>query len=138
MGSPNHTITAYEAAVAASHIALVSLLAIPTGLLSFAHRRNKDTPPRSLWDDSLPTLGLYDRGMETAAEARVAENRGEFVPLKFSAETDRRGRDHVGAMPVLEWKQHEAEGEFLVEKCEGLYETFRKLETGKGGKANGR
>lgn len=122
-----------------THIALASLMAIPTSLLAFAHRRNKDDPPRSLWDDSIPTLSLYaDTGMETAAEARDMEQRGEYVPLKFSAETDRHGRDHVGVVPVLQWAEHAKEGEFLVEKCEGLYQTFAKLEASGGKeKSNG-
>ena len=139
LGSPNHTIEPYEAAVSATHIALASLMAIPTSLLAFAHRRDKDGPPRSLWDDSLPTLALYaDVGTETAAEARDMEQRGQYVPLKFSSETDRRGQGHVGAVPVLQWAKYAKESEFLVEKCEGLYQTFAKLEAKGGkGKTNG-
>lgn len=72
---------------------------------------------------------MYDHGLETADEMREAEKRGEFIPLKYSAETDRRGREHVGVMPVLEWKRFEPESEFLLEKCEGLYATFVKLES---------
>ena len=76
--------------------------------------------------------------METAAETREMEQRGAYVPLKFSAETDRCGREHVGVVPVLQWSKHAKEGEFLVEKCEGLYQTFAKLEaSGEKGKTNG-
>ena len=78
----------------------------------------------------MPTLALYDTGMETAVEARETEQRGEYVPLKFSAETDWLGRPHVGVAPVLEWAKHEKEGAFLVDKCDGLYQTFVKLEAG--------
>lgn len=66
--------------------------------------------------------------METASEAREAEQRGDYVPLKFGAEADRCGREHIGVTPVLEWAKYEKEGEFLVDKCEGLYQAFAKLE----------
>ncbi|KIP09853.1 hypothetical protein PHLGIDRAFT_102186 [Phlebiopsis gigantea 11061_1 CR5-6] len=138
-GSPNHTITPYGAAISATHIALASLLAIPSSLLAFAHRKNTDDPPRSLWDDSLSTLSLYaDCGMESAAEARDREQHGQYVPLKFSSQTDSHGEGYVGVMPVLQWAKHAEESEFLVEKCEGLYQTFVKLEAKDGkGKVNG-
>lgn len=126
-GSPNHPIVPYTSAVSAAHIALVSLLAIPTSLLAFAHRSSKGDPPASCWDDSLATCNIYDDGLRSADEARETEQRGEYVPLKFSARTDRWGRDHVGVMPVLDWKNNEKESEFLIEKCESLYEAFYKL-----------
>ena len=127
-GSPNHTITPYEAAVSATHLALVSILAIPTSLLAFAHVRSTSEPPPSLWDDSLPTMRMYDTGMQSARAARKAEEGGRYVPLKFSSVTDWRRREHVSPMPVLEWDTHEKEGAFLVDKCEALYQSFLKLE----------
>lgn len=39
-------------------------------------------------------------------------------------------------MTVLEWEEHEKEADFLVEKCESLYQSFFKLEVG-ASKANG-
>lgn len=128
MGSRNHTITAYESAVSATHIALVSILAIPTSLLAFAQVRETSDPPPSLWEDSLPTMGMYDTGIQSARQAKVSEENGFFVPHKFSSETDRCGRDSVGAMPILEWEQHKQDASYLVDKCESLYQTFLKLE----------
>lgn len=125
--SPNHLIVPYTSAISVTHFALVSIFAIPTGLLAFAHRRSAGDPPASCWDDSLATCKFYKDGLRSADDAREAEQRGEFVPLKFSAQCDRWGRPYVGVVPVLDWKQNEKEGEFLVEKCEGLYDAFRKL-----------
>lgn len=85
---------------------------------------------------------MYRDGLRAADEARELEQRGEFVPLKFSAQADRWGRPYVGVAPVLDWKANAKEGEFLVGKCEGLYDAFRKLNTprekaGANGHANG-
>lgn len=106
----------------------MSLLAIPTGLLAYAHVRAQDDPPATLWDDSLVTTALYDTGLQSSEAAKAAEERGDFVAMKFSSETDRWGSEHVNAMPILEWDKHEKEGDFLVEKCEALYRSFSKLE----------
>lgn len=65
--------------------------------------------------------------MQTADEIREIEERGEYVPLKFSSEVNRWGQTQVNVMPVLEWKKHEKEGDFLLEKCDGLYNAFTKL-----------
>ncbi|KAJ3534524.1 hypothetical protein NM688_g7122 [Phlebia brevispora] len=136
IGSPNHTITAYEAAASATHIALVSLLAIPSSLLAFSHRRHK-TQSSSLWDDSLPTMNLYTGGLQSAKKSRDAEEMGVYAPLKFSSETDRCGHDRVGAMPVLEWEEHQKEASYLVLRCESLYQNFLTLQKSKRDKDNG-
>ncbi|KAJ6627352.1 hypothetical protein B0H10DRAFT_2288447 [Mycena sp. CBHHK59/15] len=47
-------------------------------------------------------------------------------PVRFGAETDRWGNPRVGITPVKEWKENEAQGELLVERCDGLYKDFSK------------
>ena len=139
-GSRNHTISPYESAASAVHIALVSMIAIPTGLLGYMHTSNieADTPP-TLWEDSLPTAAMYATGMQSAKRSREREEDGLYVPIKYGSMTDRSGRDYVGAMPVIEWEEHEKEAEFLVGKCESLYESLSKLgvqEKGRNGLPN--
>ena len=102
-GSRNHTISPYESAASAVHIALVSMIAIPTGLLGYMHTSNieADTPP-TLWEDSLPTAAMYATGMQSAKRSREREEDGLYVPIKYGSMTDRSGRDYVGAMPVID------------------------------------
>lgn len=73
-------------------------------------------------------MSLYDTGVQSAKNSRTAAESGRYVPLKFSSETDCRGRDHVGATPVLDWEEHETESTYLVDKCDRLYQTFTNLE----------
>lgn len=123
----NHPISGFTAAVSAVHIALVSLTAIPASLLAYSRVRSKSVPPSSLWEDSLSNMSMYDNGLKSADDVKAAELKGQTVPLKFGAETDRLGRDRVGVMPVLEWAEHDAEAEFLLDKCESLYTSFHAL-----------
>ncbi|KAJ7087287.1 hypothetical protein B0H15DRAFT_909161 [Mycena belliarum] len=44
-----------------------------------------------------------------------------LVPIRFGAETDRWGNPEVGTTPVEEWKEHAADGEILLGKCEDIY-----------------
>ncbi|KAI0698879.1 hypothetical protein BC835DRAFT_1268627 [Cytidiella melzeri] len=131
-GSPNHPVTAVKGAMSATYCALASLAIIPTSLLGFSHIQSSKTPPSSLWEDSLPNMTLYERGLESAEAVKAAELRGEFVPLKFGVETDRLGREHVGVIPVVEWEEHRKEAEFLLEKCESLYTSFTALHKSSG------
>ncbi|KAJ7477218.1 hypothetical protein B0H11DRAFT_2234688 [Mycena galericulata] len=45
-------------------------------------------------------------------------------PVRFGAETDRWGNAEVGLTPVKKYKENEAHGEFLTEKCDQLYQDF--------------
>lgn len=75
-------------------------------------------------------MSMYDTGLRSADEVKAAELKGRHVPMKFSAETDRLGRERVGVLPVLEWAEHEAEAEFLLDKCESLHKSFSALHGG--------
>lgn len=130
VGSPNHPCEAIKGAVSATYCALASLSIVPTTLLDYSHVRRSRltrTAPSSLWEDSLSNLSMYEGGLESADKTKAAEQNGRFVPIKFGAETDRAGREHVGVMPVLEWEEHQKEAEFLLEKCESLYSSFTAL-----------
>ncbi len=129
-GSPNHTINSYKAAVSAVHISLVSLAFIPTTLSTFKHVKVTSLPSSTVLDDSLITNNLYANGIESVERAKDAEEKGVLPPLNFRSQADWKGRERVGVMTVLEWEAHEKEAEFLVEKCESLYQTFFKLEAG--------
>lgn len=72
-------------------------------------------------------MAMYDTGLQSADEVKNAELKGQYVPRKFGAETDRLGREYVGVMPILEWAKHEAEADFLLEKCESLHKSFSAL-----------
>lgn len=127
-GSPNHTITALNATIAAVHLCLIPVLYIPTRLTSFRHVRHGDASSKTIYHDGLYTASLYRSGLKSAENAKIAEEQGVPPPLKFGSETDALGRERVGALPVLQWAEHEKESVFLVEKCESLYQTFSKLE----------
>ena len=84
-------------------------------------------PSSTVLEDSLITNNLYANGIDSVTKAQSAELRGVPPPLKFGAQADKSGRQRVGVMTVLEWEEHEKEAEYLVEKCESLYQTFLKL-----------
>lgn len=48
--------------------------------------------------------------------------------MRFGAETDQWGHEHVGLTPVRMWDEHAEEGLHLLEKCDGLYDEFWKTE----------
>lgn len=109
---------------------------IPSTLSTFNHVKVTSLPTTTVLDDSLDTNSLYKNGVESVKRAQTAEEEGILPPLKFGAQADWRGRERVGVMTVLEWEEHEKEADFLVEKCESLYQSFFKLEVG-ASKANG-
>ncbi|KAF9500189.1 NAD(P)-binding protein [Pleurotus eryngii] len=98
LGSPNHPIHPYKAAISAVHVSLVALAFLPT-VLSFSTARVK--------------------GKTTPAGP---------TPIKIGSETDWWGRERVGVAPVLEWDEHEKEAGELVKKCEVLYTSLREAE----------
>ena len=127
LGSPNHPAQAVPGAISATYCALASLCLIPTGLLSFSRVQTSKDEPRSLWEDSLYNMSLYEGGLESAEQSKEAEQENKFVPMKYGSQTDRRGREYVGVMPVLSWETHKEEAAFLLEKCESLYTSFVAL-----------
>ncbi|KAI0347014.1 hypothetical protein BDW22DRAFT_485718 [Trametopsis cervina] len=128
LGSPHHPIDPIIAAASVVHIALAAIVVIPTSLLGFAYAHSTTGSSRTLWDASLPNMELYDGGVESAEKSRAAELEGDIVPIKFGTQTDRRGRAYVGVMPVFDWAEHEEEADYLLEKCEGLYQSFSTLQ----------
>ena len=65
--------------------------------------------------------------MDGFAELKEAEQENKFVPMKYGSQTDRRGREYVGVMPVLSWETHKEEAAFLWEQFESLYTSFVAL-----------
>jgi 3-keto steroid reductase len=46
-------------------------------------------------------------------------------PVRIGAQTDMRGNEYVGLTPVKEWKRFEMEAEYLLAKCNALYEKVK-------------
>ncbi|KAF7433511.1 hypothetical protein PC9H_005467 [Pleurotus ostreatus] len=98
LGSPNHPIHPYKAAISAVHVSLVALAFLPTAL-------------------SFSTAGVKGNTMPKGP-----------TPIKIGSETDWWGHERVGVAPVLEWDEHEQEAGELVKKCEALYTSLREAE----------
>lgn len=62
------------------------------------------------------------------AHVKDAEARGLPSAVKFSAEVDRFGRPRVGVYSVIDMEEHKDDGEFLVDRCEELYQKCLKLD----------
>ncbi|KAI0079726.1 hypothetical protein K474DRAFT_1658817 [Panus rudis PR-1116 ss-1] len=129
-GSPHHTITAFNAAVAAVHFCLVALVFVPTRLMTYRHVSSAEP----IYYDCLHSNNLYPTGIQSAEEAREAEESGKPPSLKFGSTTDRMGRTGVGVQTVVDWAQHEEDAEFLMDKCETLYQSLIKLHEGERSK----
>jgi len=128
-GSRNHTINTAAAAISAVHLALVSLLFIPDKLSTFTHTRfAQRSPPPTLLEDSTYTHTLYATGPRTMADVETSETLGKPSPVKFSSEVDRLGNARVGVYTVIDYKQHQDDGAFLVDKCESLFQTCQQLD----------
>lgn len=50
-------------------------------------------------------------------------------PVRIGAQTDRWGNEQVGLTPVKEWKRFEMEAEYLLAKCNALYEKVKDVRT---------
>lgn len=48
--------------------------------------------------------------------------------MKFGAETDRWGKERVGVTEIKDWEGQREEGEILLDKCEVLFQSFKKAE----------
>ncbi|KAF8629352.1 hypothetical protein AX15_003488 [Amanita polypyramis BW_CC] len=106
-GSPHHTIDPFKAAISAVHLALAPLV-------FFASLT--DTHISTGYSSSKYTNGAIRHEMERP-------------PVRFGAETDRWGTEHVGLTPVEEWKRFEMEAEYLLAKCNALYEKMKEART---------
>ncbi|KAI0632626.1 hypothetical protein C8Q77DRAFT_1218157 [Trametes polyzona] len=113
IGSPHVLLSLYSAAVAAVHIALVPLLAIPTV---------EDEVHASPADIKWPSWHSF--------YGRFAGARPRVLTLRFGAENDRWGNDRPGVMAVPVWDEHPDAGEVLLERFERLYQTFLQAEQG--------
>lgn len=118
LGSPHVLTTLYGAAIAAVHLALVPLRAIPT-VDDAVH-----APPEEVrW----PSWHSY-YGNDRNGPLRV-------LTLRFGAENDRWGRERTGVMAVPVWEKYPDLGETLLEKYERLYQSFVHAEGDAPGRA---
>ncbi|KAJ7179606.1 3-keto sterol reductase [Mycena filopes] len=101
LNSRHHTIYPANAAIATTHLILVSL-----SFITFAAFPKK-----------APTNG-------SANGNGVASHLDPQPPVRFGAETDRWGHAEVGITPVKEWKENQLHGELLLERCDALYREF--------------
>ncbi|EIW56997.1 uncharacterized protein TRAVEDRAFT_73290 [Trametes versicolor FP-101664 SS1] len=124
IGSPHVLLSLYSAAVAAVHLALIPLLAIPTA------RDTVHVPPEDIpWPSWHSYFGKFTG---SAAPPRV-------LTLRFGAENDRWGNDRPGVMAVPVWEEHPDAGAQLLERFERLYQVFllKEGESASGAAANG-
>ena len=98
--SPHHTISPFKAAISAVHLALVPLIFIT--YLSSA----------------------IDSSAYPSNDSKSQPNT-EGIPVRFGAETNWFGNERVGLTPVKEWKKFEEQAEFLLEKCDNLYQEVK-------------
>jgi 3-keto steroid reductase len=97
LGSQNHTIHIYTAALAAVHLSLISL--------SF-----------------LATPHPWPTGSTANGDGHAKMSQ----PVRFKSETDRWGTERVGVVPVIGWDDYEEEGRQLLKECDKLYQQFWK------------
>ncbi|KAI0820494.1 hypothetical protein BC628DRAFT_1422829 [Trametes gibbosa] len=116
LGSPHVLATLYGAAIAAVHIALVPLRAIPTV---------NDAVHAPLEETSWPKWHSYCDKFTSGPPRLLA--------LRFGAETDWWGRERIGAVAIPVWEEHPDLGETLLEKYERLYQLFLHAEGGISG-----
>ncbi|PFH50347.1 hypothetical protein AMATHDRAFT_145345 [Amanita thiersii Skay4041] len=102
-GSPHHPITPLKAAIPAVHLSLAPLL--------FITLFNSLPPkPSSKLNADVPPTPLA---------------------VRYGAETDRWGHERVGLTPVKEWQRYQPEAEFLLAKCNALYEQLSAVQRAK-------
>ncbi|THH20290.1 hypothetical protein EW146_g1049 [Bondarzewia mesenterica] len=123
VGSPHHTITTWNGASAAVHVALASLAYIPV----FFSSASADKP-------SMTAHEISSKSNSTTANG-TANGPVHPIPARLHSITDRMGTSLVGAQPIKAWGEHEEESVKLVNRCEKLYQSFaaaegRKVEGG--------
>ncbi|KAJ7047854.1 hypothetical protein C8F04DRAFT_1060294 [Mycena alexandri] len=102
LGSRHHSIFPDNAAIATTHLILVSL-----SFITFAAFPKKKTATNG-----------------SANGNGAASHPDPQTPVRFGAETDRWGHAEVGLTPVKKWKENEVQGELLLERCDALYREF--------------
>ncbi|KAJ7727909.1 hypothetical protein B0H16DRAFT_246781 [Mycena metata] len=102
LGSRHHSIFPDNAAIAITHLILVSL-----SFVTFAASPKKKTATNGSVDGNGHVSHLDPQ-----------------TPVRFGAETDRWGHAEVGLTPVKGWKENEVQGELLLERCDALYREF--------------
>lgn len=98
LGSQNHSIHPYKAALSATHAALVSLAFL--------------------------SPSLSDASSEPGSAQATAGAERQRPALKFNTETSLWGRERVTAGEVEDWEGNREQGKQLAERCERLYQTF--------------
>ncbi|GLB33244.1 putative 3-keto sterol reductase [Lyophyllum shimeji] len=73
-------------------------------------------------------LSLASLAFITLFETKAQKEANITRPVKFCAQTDRWGHEHVGIMDVKDWEAHKGEAEALVGKLESLFQTFKDAE----------
>ncbi|KAK2462309.1 hypothetical protein APHAL10511_005615 [Amanita phalloides] len=71
-------------------------------------------------------LTFLDNPRASTGSSGLQEKR---LPVRIGSETDRWGAEHVGLTPVEEWKRFEMEAEYLLAKCNALYEKVKDART---------
>ena len=118
LGSPNVLMSLYAAAVAAVHIALVPLRAIPTV---------RNSPHISPEDVEYPSWHKYHNQKGTRVHT-----------LRFGSENDRWGNERTGVIAVPVWEEHPNAGGVLLDRFERLYQAYEMANADRDqAKANG-
>ncbi|KAJ7283303.1 hypothetical protein C8J57DRAFT_1120742 [Mycena rebaudengoi] len=118
LGSPHHTMWPSNAAIAAVHLVLASISFITFSALPL--------PKTAANGSASATNGSAAATNGSAATTNGASSPSIHAPdpVRFGAETDRWGNPRVGTSPVKQWKENEAIGELLLERCDRLYREF--------------
>jgi 3-keto steroid reductase len=107
-----------NAAIAAVHLVLASISFITFSALPL--------PKTAANGSASATNGSAAATNGSAATTNGASSASIHAPdpVRFGAETDRWGNPRVGTSPVKQWKENEAIGELLLERCDRLYREF--------------
>ncbi|KAF6762449.1 3-keto sterol reductase [Ephemerocybe angulata] len=126
LGSPNHPISPYKGALAATHLALVPLACL--ALLTSA-----PAPPSSSQSQSKASASSEGKGGNSSSKSSkgYSGSAPRVPPVRFRSETDRWGEERVGLSPVKAWLANEEEGRRLVLACDALLRKCRE-EEGRG------
>ncbi|KAL1721278.1 hypothetical protein EV715DRAFT_271244 [Schizophyllum commune] len=120
-GSPVHTITAYRAAIANVHLALVSLAWLTTwNPLSKATANGNSNGAANGH-----TNGAANGNGAAKSAAKDDSSTLTYHPHIFHAHTDRWGAELVGVSEVQGWEEHEKDVKELMKRLEQTFEEAR-------------
>ncbi|KAF5336916.1 hypothetical protein D9611_002860 [Ephemerocybe angulata] len=125
LGSPNHPISPYKGALAATHLALVPLACL--ALLTSA----PPPPPSSSQSKAKSKASASSEGKGGNSSSKSSKGYPRVPPVRFGSETDRWGEERVGLSPVKAWLANEEEGRRLVLACDALLRKCKE-EEGRG------